>query len=1517
MTDIDRLAQALFGGKRAESQEVSTDATTRTYIGVATSDSTEGTAYVSLDGDVTLPDDIIDPEGNVIESYEDNGIEMSVGPSIHEGDEVIVTLVGGGPLKTPMVTSVAGEGDRQDAAIDDAARAAETAWNWADEAHDAATTAQERADEAAISASEAAASASAAQTSANTAQQSASTAATAAASAQGDAATAASAAANAQADASSALSAATSAQASAASAASDAATASAQASAAQASATRANTAANSALTQLSVVEDVAGTLQWISDHGTFTATTDTTVQEGVVYFAYDGGDYVPIAEPTGDPSAQGWYVLDVSESQTEYVMSHIAVTSRGLWVLPSGIGSAADEQHAAGYKLLLASDGSYLYDSDGQLVTASGESITLSSSRPQYIGGENAYIIYYDSDDDGIPDTIRIGGRVLMGGSKTLSEVLSELEAATSTEVVGRNLLRRTGSVTTADLALSNATVPEAGTIRLAPTASVDAGAKFKVDYLDYAEFGEGTYTVSLDAREVDDGSGFAAGKALRVYVGFNVPGQRESIFSYTHDRYTNKTVTLDDQWTRYELTFEVPAELRSGQESALAAGSMLTVQPYRYRGYLPVEVRNVKLERGERATAWTLAPEDLVGITSTTVAYGTSASASTEPSAWQATAPTVTQGQWLWTRTVTAYTDGTSTTSYSKSYVGTDGAAGTSVTVSAIEYGTSANGTTQPTSWQSTVPATAQGQWLWTRTTYTDGTSAITKAYIGTDGAAGADGTSVTILGSYNTLSELQAAHPTGSLGDSYIVAGDLYVWDGSAWSNVGAIQGPQGPAGADGASVTVSSVAYGTSASASTQPTSWSATAPASIAKGSWLWVRTTYSDSTETVTKSYVGTDGEDGKSVFVQSATKSGDTTTVILSDGTTQTTLTISDGMDGANGADGLGGYVHTAWANSADGSTDFSTTVSAGKLYLGVYTDHSAADSATPSDYSWSLIKGADGADGPDGRNLLVGTAKPKSVTLSSATSDRYTGFYAESDHGKSVTAGNTTDLFAVSFDWTVDVPEGGTPGGEAWVQIESSIVNNIVDAGGYGARGKGFMDLSAGSGHYWALFRLTSTQANKAQQRMRLRARGTEGYLACPGEVVTIGSLKFERTDTGPTGWSLAPEDLVGVSSTTVEYGTSDSASAEPSTWSATAPTSLSKGVWLWTRATTTYTDGSSTVGTNKSYVGTDGADGTSVYVQSATKSGDTTTVVIADSDGNTSTLTIKDGEDGSDGTPGANGLSGYVHVAWATSADGRQGFSTTVSAGKTYLGTYTDHTQADSQAYSDYSWSLIKGADGESVTVTKTEYGISTSASAEPTWSTTVPTSITKGRWLWVRTTYSDGSTTVTKSYVGTDGTNGTDGEDGTGITSIVEQYYLSTSNSTQTGGSWSNNQPAWQSGRYIWTRSQITWDTTPATVTTTTPVLAQALNGANSTASSANATATEAAKRTYVSIRVTAIDYDANTATLQATLFIDGTAKTSGVTYAWLKDGSAISGATARAYSVPASNGLDHAYSCKCTW
>lgn len=203
---------------------------------------------------------------------------------------------------------------------------------------------------------------------------------------------------------------------------------------AQRSATIANRAATDAITQLSFVEDVAGTLQWIQDHGTFVATSDTEVDTNKVYFELTQGEYVPIVLPSEslNPSQQGWYELDTTEAQGDYIMSHLAVTSAGLWVLPSGWGQASSARTAPGYKMLLASDGAYLYDDQGHLVTTYSESITFDSSRPQYIGGENAYIVFYDSDGDGVPDSIRIGGSNVIIGGQRLSEVLSEISTAST-----------------------------------------------------------------------------------------------------------------------------------------------------------------------------------------------------------------------------------------------------------------------------------------------------------------------------------------------------------------------------------------------------------------------------------------------------------------------------------------------------------------------------------------------------------------------------------------------------------------------------------------------------------------------------------------------------------------------------------------------------------------------------------------------------------------------------------------------------------------------------------------------------------------------------------------------------------------------------------------------------------------------------------------------------------------------------------------------------------------------------
>ena len=136
--------------------------------------------------------------------------------------------------------------------------------------------------------------------------------------------------------------------------------------------------------------------------------------------------------------------------------------------------------------------------------------------------------------------------------------------------------------------------------------------------------------------------------------------------------------------------------------------------------------------------------------------------------------------------------------------------------------------------------------------------------------------------------------------------------------------------------------------------------------------------------------------------------------------------------------------------------------------------------------------------------------------------------------------------------------------------------------------------------------------------------------------------------------------------------------------------------------------------------------------------------------------------GEKGDQGIPGTNGTDGktyYLHIAYATSADGSQGFSTTDAAGKSYIGTCTDTTQADPTDHARNAWSRTKGDTGR-------------------------------------------------------------------GVSALEEQYYLSTSDTAQTGSEWAGFCPEWQQGKYIWTRTKVTW--TDNTVTYTTPVLADYVNG-----------------------------------------------------------------------------------------
>ena len=118
-----------------------------------------------------------------------------------------------------------------------------------------------------------------------------------------------------------------------------------------------------------------------------------------------------------------------------------------------------------------------------------------------------------------------------------------------------------------------------------------------------------------------------------------------------------------------------------------------------------------------------------------------------------------------------------------------------------------------------------------------------------------------------------------------------------------------------------------------------------------------------------------------------------------------------------------------------------------------------------------------------------------------------------------------------------------------------------------------------------------------------------------------------------------------------------------------------------------------------------------------------------------------------------------------------------------------------------------IIVAQRGVGISNTDVLYAISSSNTIAPTsgWQTTAP-AWKDGYYIWSKTkvVYTDGDIVYTDAACITGGK----GETGNGISSIIEQYYLSSSATSLLNGSWSNSRPTWKNGWYIWTRSVINY-------------------------------------------------------------------------------------------------------------
>lgn len=269
---------------------------------------------------------------------------------------------------------------------------------------------------------------------------------------------------------------------------------------------------------------------------------------------------------------------------------------------------------------------------------------------------------------------------------------------------------------------------------------------------------------------------------------------------------------------------------------------------------------------------------------------------------------------------------------------------------------------------------------------------------------AEGVDGKGVNILGSYDSEAELKAAHPKGSPGDAYIVAGDLYSWDDvhKVWKNGGRIKGDAGDTpyimngywwigatntgvkakGEDAVmyeilpSVRIYSdtmVAAGDSLRVSLNKITGSNTENlTSLPKGFSLTLFGYGTDHIGKPTSKAISIDTS-YKLSDLKTSLKANMSLEVVLA-GTNQVIVTkismpyVKDGEKGTPGApgeDGRTSYTHFKYSN--DGGLSF--TGNNGEepgSYLGQYTDFEEMDSSDPTRYTWALIQGEAGNSGVD-----------------------------------------------------------------------------------------------------------------------------------------------------------------------------------------------------------------------------------------------------------------------------------------------------------------------------------------------------------------------------------------------------------------------------------------------------------------------------------------------------------------------------------------------------------------------
>lgn len=515
----------------------------------------------------------------------------------------------------------------------------------------------------------------------------------------------------------------------------------------------------------------------------------------------------------------------------------------------------------------------------------------------------------------------------------------------------------------------------------------------------------------------------------------------------------------------------------------------------------------------------------------------------------------------------------------------------------------------------------------------------------------------------------------------------------------------------------------------------------------------------------------------------------------------------ADGTPGENGANGETSYLHIAYATSADGKTGFSTTNAVDKTYIGQYVDFTKADSANPAKYHWSKfqgpkgdkgdpgeqglrglqgekgdqgIQGPKGADGKDGKTTYFhikysAVSNPTSASQMTETPSKYIGTY-------------------VDFTQT----DSDDPKKYSWQQLEGSQGPQGKQgiSGTNGADGKtsylhikysndGGKTFTGNSGEDIGAYIGTCVDYAKDDPT----SVGTYKWAKIKGEA----GAKGDKGDTGK-----------GVKSTSVAYQASSSGTTIPTgVWSATPPATSADKPYFWTRTIITYTDnttstaynvGSTPEGivvggrnlatnTNKGTTGWSWSMQTGGYSkESVSETGVNTCKLTRDSVKQSGWSVIQFSYIGRTKWEADTNYTVSVDVKASVSTSMNPGFRHDDSSNMLIQSCKAVNNKTVANVWTKLVW-VVKSA----------------ATLPRGTSQNTYFTGMNSGTGV----SYQFKNLKIEKGNMATDWTPAPEDY----VSFVDVEYYLSTSPTSLSGGSWSTTAPTWVNGKYMWSRTVTT--------------------------------------------------------------------------------------------------------------